>query len=260
MERTTPGAADLRGERLPPDAYARNFADAHPPLTRAQALVEAERCLYCFDAPCTTACPTAIDVPTFIQRIAQDNLRGAARAILEANPLGGMCARVCPTELLCEQVCVRHQADARPVEIGALQRYATDAYLAAPGAPLFTRAAPSGKRVAVVGAGPAGLACAHGLARRGHEVVLFDAKPKLGGLNEYGLAAYKTAGDYINAELLGTPRTRMIGNEIQDLFSAGAYPRPFWVSTWTTTGPPMAAAFLSAPSTPAMSWPSKGPR
>lgn len=201
MERTTPGSADIRGARLDTDDYARNFADAQPPLTRAQALIEAERCYYCFDAPCTKACPTAIDVPTFIQRIAQDNLRGAARAILQANPLGGMCARVCPTEVLCEQACVRHQADAKPVQIGALQRYATDAYLDQPGAPLFTRAAASGKRVAVVGAGPAGLACAHGLARRGHTVTLLDAKPKLGGLNEYGLAAYKTAGNFAQREV-----------------------------------------------------------
>ena len=122
--------------------------------------------------------------------------RGAARAILEANPLGGMCARVCPTEVLCEQACVRNTNEDKPVEIGALQRYATDAYMAQPGAPLFQRAADTGKRVAVVGAGPAGLACAHGLAVRGHAVVLFEARPKLGGLNEYGLASYKTPNDF----------------------------------------------------------------
>ncbi|MBV9891439.1 MAG: NAD(P)-dependent oxidoreductase [Rhizobacter sp.] len=191
----------LRGGRLAPDEYARNFADAYPPLTRAQALIEAERCYYCHDAPCIAACPTGIDIPSFIQRIAQDNDRGAAKAILEANPLGGMCARVCPTEVLCEQACVRNDQDTKPVEIGLLQRYATDAYLAAPGAPLFRRAAPSGKRVAVVGGGPAGLACAHGLARRGHAVVLFDARPSLGGLNEYGIAAYKTTGDFAQKEV-----------------------------------------------------------
>ena len=191
----------IHAERLNLAEYARNFGDAHPPLNRTQALIEAERCYYCYDAPCTTACPTGIDIPTFIQRIAQDNNRGAARAILEANPLGGMCARVCPTEVLCEQACVRNTNEDKPVEIGALQRFATDAYFAKPGAPLFTRAAASGKRVAVVGAGPAGLACAHGLARRGHEVVLFDAKPKLGGLNEYGLATYKTAGGFAQQEI-----------------------------------------------------------
>jgi glutamate synthase (NADPH/NADH) small chain len=191
----------LRAGRLEPDAYARNFGDAHPPLTRAQALIEAERCYYCHDAPCIAACPTGIDIPSFIQRIAQGNERGAARAILEANPLGGMCARVCPTEVLCEQACVRNGQDTKPVEIGLLQRHATDAYFAAPGAPLFTRAAATGKRVAVVGGGPAGLACAHGLARRGHAVVLFDAKPKLGGLNEYGIAAYKTIDDFAQQEV-----------------------------------------------------------
>ncbi len=191
----------IHAERLNLAEYARNFGDAHPPLNRTQALIEAERCYYCFDAPCTTACPTGIDIPTFIQRIAQDNNRGAARAILEANPLGGMCARVCPTEVLCEQACVRNTNEDKPVEIGALQRFATDAFFAKPGAPLFTRDAASGKRVAVVGAGPAGLSCAHGLARRGHEVVLFDAKPKLGGLNEYGLATYKTAGGFAQQEI-----------------------------------------------------------
>ena len=191
----------IHAERLNLAEYARNFGDAHPPLNRTQALIEAERCYYCFDAPCITACPTGIDIPTFIQRIAQDNNRGAARAILEANPLGGMCARVCPTEVLCEQACVRNTNEDKPVEIGALQRFATDAFFAKPGAPLFTRDAASGKRVAVVGAGPAGLSCAHGLARRGHEVVLFDAKPKLGGLNEYGLATYKTAGGFAQQEI-----------------------------------------------------------
>ncbi|MDR3513555.1 MAG: NAD(P)-dependent oxidoreductase [Caulobacteraceae bacterium] len=181
--------------------YARNFSDAHPLLTRAQAMIEAERCYYCYDAPCIAACPTGIDVPSFIQRIAQDNLRGAARAILEANPLGGMCARVCPTEVLCEEACVRNASEAKPVEIGALQRFAVDGYLAEPGEPLFRRAADTGRRIAVVGGGPAGLACAHGLARRGHAVVLFDARAKLGGLNEYGIAAYKAADAFAQAEV-----------------------------------------------------------
>ncbi len=201
MDTPASRACGLHAARLNLADYAKNFSDSHPPLTRSQALIEAERCYYCFDAPCIAACPTGIDVPSFIQRIAQDNLRGAARAILEANPLGGMCARVCPTEVLCEQACVRHTHEDKPVEIGALQRYATDAYFAKPGAPLFTRAAVTGRRVAVVGAGPAGLACAHGLARRGHDVVLFDALPKLGGLNEYGLATYKTTGGFAQQEV-----------------------------------------------------------
>jgi glutamate synthase (NADPH/NADH) small chain len=182
-------------------AIEHDFATAHPPLTAPQALIEAERCYYCHDAPCVTACPTGIDVPSFIARIAQGNLRGAAEAILSANPLGGMCARVCPTEVLCEDACVRHTNEDKPVEIGLLQRHATDAFFARPGRPLFSRAAPTGKRVAVVGAGPAGLACAHGLARRGHDVVLFDARGKLGGLNEYGIAVYKTSGGFAQQEV-----------------------------------------------------------
>jgi glutamate synthase (NADPH/NADH) small chain len=191
----------LAAGRLSAAEYQRNFADAHPPLTPVQALLEAERCYYCYDAPCTTACPTGIDIPAFIARIAQGNLRGAARTILEENVLGGMCARVCPTEVLCEQACVRHTQEDKPVEIGLLQRHATDAHFAKPGAPLFSRGAPTGKRVAVVGAGPAGLACAHRLAMLGHAVTLFDDKPKLGGLNEYGLATYKTVDGFAQKEI-----------------------------------------------------------
>ena len=201
METPATRACGVHAARLNLADYAANFGDAHPPLTRAQALIEAERCYYCYDAPCIEACPTGIDVPSFIHRIAQGNDRGAARAILEANPLGGMCARVCPTEVLCEQACVRNTHEDKPVEIGLLQRHATDTYFAAPGKPLFQRAARTGRRVAVVGAGPAGLACAHGLALHGHDVDLFDAHPKLGGLNEYGLASYKTTGGFAQQEV-----------------------------------------------------------
>lgn len=206
----TPGAAPatpatttrgLVAGRLPAAQLTANFCDAHPPLSPLQAQVAAERCLYCHDAPCVTACPTGIDVPSFIARIAQGNLRGAAKAILTANPLGGMCARVCPTEVLCEQACVRNTGEDQPVEIGALQRHATDAFFARPGAPLFTRRPATGRRVAVVGAGPAGLACAHGLAREGHAVVIFEARAKGGGLNEYGIAAYKATGGFAQREL-----------------------------------------------------------
>ena len=192
---------DIRAGRLPAEEYAEHFADHVPPLTAGQAVLEASRCLYCFDAPCMQACPTRIDVPSFIRRIAEDNVRGAAATILESNPLGGFCARDCPTEVLCEQVCVRTAQQGRPVAIGRLQRFAVDALLAGPRRQLFTRAPASGRQVAVIGAGPAGLACAHALARAGHEVALFDAKPKPGGLNEYGVATYKTAGGYAQREV-----------------------------------------------------------
>jgi dihydropyrimidine dehydrogenase (NAD+) subunit PreT len=192
---------DIKAGRLPARQYSDNFCDAHPPLTAVQALIEAERCYYCFDAPCVNACPTGIDIPAFIRRIGEDNLRGAARAILEANVFGGMCARVCPTEVLCEQACVRNTNEDKPVEIGLLQRHATDHHFKAPGAPLFTRAAATGKRIAVVGAGPAGLSCAHRAAMLGHAVMVFESRLKPGGLNEYGLATYKTVDGFAQKEI-----------------------------------------------------------
>jgi glutamate synthase (NADPH/NADH) small chain len=147
-----------------------------------------------------TACPTTIDIPLFIRQIATGTPEAAARTILTQNILGGMCARVCPTETLCEEVCVREVAEGKPVEIGRLQRYATDT-LMTKGIHPFSRSAPTGKKVAVVGAGPAGLSCAHRLAMLGHEVVVFDPRPKPGGLNEYGLATYKTPGNFAQAEV-----------------------------------------------------------
>ena len=186
--------------RLDPATYAEHFADLHPPLDDHEALVAADRCYFCHDAPCITACPTDIDIPLFIRQIATGTPEAAAKTILSQNILGGMCARVCPTETLCEQACVREKAEGKPVLIGQLQRYATDT-LMAQGVHPFTRAAPTGKRVAVVGAGPAGLACAHRLAMLGHDVTMFDARPKPGGLNEYGIAAYKSPGGFAQAEV-----------------------------------------------------------
>ena len=191
---------DVRPHRLSRDDIDRNFSDLHPPLDRSNALIEAERCYFCFDAPCTAACPTGIDIPAFIRKIGSDNVVGASRTILSENIMGGMCARVCPTEVLCEEACVRNTHEDKPVEIGLLQRYATDPVLEA-NAQLFSRAALTGKRVAVVGGGPAGLACAHRLAVLGHEVALINRDDKLGGLNEYGIAAYKTVDDFAQREV-----------------------------------------------------------
>ena len=193
----TPG---ITAGRLPPEDYAENFSDLHPRLDRHEALVAADRCYFCFDAPCITACPTAIDIPLFIRQIATGTPEAAARTILTQNIMGGMCARVCPTETLCEEACVREVAEGKPVLIGQLQRYATDTLMEA-GVHPFTRADATGKRIAVVGAGPAGLACAHRLAMHGHEVTVFDAHEKPGGLNEYGIASYKTPNDFAAREV-----------------------------------------------------------
>ncbi len=193
-------APGIAAGRLPAEEIAANFADLHPPLDQHQAFVEADRCYFCHDAPCTTACPTSIDIPMFIRQIATENTQAAAETILEQNIMGGMCARVCPTETLCEEVCVRNEAEGKPVKIGLLQRYATDA-LFQDGKQVFQRGPESGKRVAVVGAGPAGLACAHRLAVLGHEVTVLEARDKPGGLNEYGIAAYKTVDDFAQREV-----------------------------------------------------------
>ncbi len=191
---------DIRTNRLSPEEIAQNFSDLHPPLSHAEALIEADRCYFCFDAPCTTACPTDIDIPGFIQKIRSGNLRGSAHTILAENIMGGMCARVCPTEVLCEEACVRNTHEEKPVEIGLLQRYATDPVFDQE-TQLFSRAEASGFRAAVVGGGPAGLSCAHRLAMLGHAVTLFDRDEKLGGLNEYGIAAYKTVNDFAQREV-----------------------------------------------------------
>jgi glutamate synthase (NADPH/NADH) small chain len=181
---------DTRAGRLDREQITANYADLHPPLNDNQAAVEAARCLFCDDAPCTEACPTGIDIPAFIRKIGTGNTRGAAVTILGENIMGGTCANVCPVEELCEQVCVKNTAEAQPVKIGLLQRFATD-YLFEQGEQPFQRRADSGKHVTVVGAGPAGLSCAHRLAMHGHQVTVFEAREKAGGLNEYGLAAYK---------------------------------------------------------------------
>ncbi|WP_460081928.1 NAD(P)-dependent oxidoreductase [Roseibium sp. LAB1] len=197
----TKAGPDIAAGRLPEDAYAENFSDLHPLLDQHEAQVEADRCYFCYDAPCMQACPTSIDIPQFIRQISTGNPTGAAKTIFAQNILGGMCARVCPTETLCEEVCVREVAEGKPVKIGQLQRYSTDHFMSEFSSTPFTRAAETGKKIAVIGAGPAGLSCAHRLAVHGHDVTLFDAREKAGGLNEYGIASYKSVDDFAAKEV-----------------------------------------------------------
>lgn len=168
----------------------KNFADIAPPLTPDAALIESSKCLFCYDAPCTHACPTHIDVPAFIKKIMTGNLRGSARVILDANPMGHSCARACPVEVLCEGACVLNDRDEQPIKIALLQRYATD-YALDHDLKLFSAGPSNGKRVAIIGAGPAGLSAAQDLRRLGYAVTIFDAHPNPGGLNMYGIAEYK---------------------------------------------------------------------
>ena len=207
-EAAVDAAIDIAAGRRPGEAVERAFNEHYPPLSVHEATVEADRCYFCHDAPCVTACPTGIDIPLFIRQIASGNREGAGRTIFEANILGGTCARVCPTEVLCQGACVRMEAEEKPVLIGLLQRHATDPWFEGHGVGTtgrlphpFERGTASGRRVAVVGAGPAGLACAHALARGGVEVTLIDANDRPGGLNEYGIAAYKETNGFAHAEV-----------------------------------------------------------
>ena len=168
----------------------KNFAEIDPAMTAAEAGVEANRCLYCYDAPCMHACPTHIDVPSFIKKIATGNLNGSARVIFDANPIGATCARVCPVEVLCEGACVEKTLLQKPIEIGRLQRYATDHALSNDKL-LFEKPEHNGRSVGVVGSGPAGLSCANYLARLGYDVTVYERRPLAGGLDTYGMAEYK---------------------------------------------------------------------
>jgi dihydropyrimidine dehydrogenase (NAD+) subunit PreT len=170
---------------------AARFAEIHPPFDPQAALVEANRCLYCFDAPCSAACPTHIDVPRFIKKIATANLRGSAVTILEANILGASCSRVCPVEVLCEGACVLHRYNQQPIEIGRLQRHAMDSFYGNAEKLPWTPASDRGVKIACIGGGPASLACAVELRKRGYGVTVFESRPLAGGLNTYGVAEYK---------------------------------------------------------------------
>ncbi|HNJ41725.1 MAG TPA: FAD-dependent oxidoreductase, partial [Acidobacteriota bacterium] len=167
-----------------------NFRELEPALSDAEAILESNRCLFCFDAPCTRACPTHIDVPKFIKKIASGNLIGSARTIFEANPIGASCARVCPVEALCVGACVENALAHQPIMIGRLQRYATDAAMKT-GRDLFKAGESNGKSVGIVGSGPAGIACATYLARLGYDVTIYERRALPGGLDTYGMAEYK---------------------------------------------------------------------
>lgn len=185
-------------------SYEEIFCDINEPLDLKKAQIESSRCYYCYDAPCITACPTGIDIPSFIRKISNGNVKGAAMDIFSANIMGGTCARACPVETLCQKACVREKSEAKPVAIGQLQRFATDTYLEnhyKKGEKPFTRSKSNGIKVAVVGAGPAGLSCAHKLAALGYDVTIFEANKKSGGLNEYGLAPYKLTNDFAQKEI-----------------------------------------------------------
>lgn len=184
----------------------KNFEDLHMPFNLLQARAEASNCLYCYDAPCINACPTSIDIPTFIHQIRSNNVIGSAKTILSSNIMGGTCARACPTEVLCEQACVLNASEQAPVKIGELQRYAVDHLIDIELTDknqkhVFQRQSLTGKKIAIIGAGPAGMSCAHKASMLGHDVTVFEAKSKAGGLNEFGLAAYKMVDDFAQREI-----------------------------------------------------------
>ena len=191
----------IQNNRLTKDEYTKNFSDVHPPFeTLNAALVEANRCLFCYDAPCTKSCPTSIDVPKFIKQITTGNIKGSAHTILSSNIVGAGCSRVCPVEKLCEGACVFNLMEEKPIPIARLQRFSTDAAIKNQWQ-LFERKKPTGKKVAIVGAGPAGLSCAHNLSCQGVDVTIFEKEQKGGGLMTYGIAAYKVSPQFCDDEV-----------------------------------------------------------
>ena len=191
----------ISSNKLSADQYSKNFTDIHPPFANKEAvLLEASRCLFCYDAPCMKSCPTEIDVPKFIKQLTTDNLKGSAHTIFKSNIFGGGCSRVCPVEKLCEGSCVYNLMDESPIAIAKLQRYATDKAIIEKWQ-LFDRKENTGKKVAIIGAGPAGLSCAHLLARYGVDVTVYEKETKGGGLMTFGIAAYKVSPEFCDAEV-----------------------------------------------------------
>lgn len=191
----------ISSNRLTAEQYEQNFSDIHPPFeTQDAALVEANRCLFCYDAPCTKSCPTSIDVPKFIKQITTDNIKGSAHTIFSSNIMGAGCSKVCPVEKLCEGSCVYNLMHEEPIPIAKLQRYSTEKAMAN-NWQLFNRKASTGKKVAIVGAGPAGLSCAHVLSREGVDVTIYEKEAKGGGLMTYGIAAYKVTPQFCEEEV-----------------------------------------------------------
>ena len=191
----------IQHNRLTKEQYEQNFSDIHPPFeTKDAALVEANRCLFCYDAPCMKSCPTGIDVPKFIKQITTDNVKGSAHTIFVSNIMGAGCSKVCPVEKLCEGACVYNLMEEEPIPIAKLQRYSTEKALENKWQ-LFKRKESTGKKVAIVGAGPAGLSCAHVLSREGIDVTVFEKESKGGGLMTYGIAAYKVTPQFCKDEV-----------------------------------------------------------
>ena len=206
----------LETSKLSPAELKENFSEYHPPLTDREAVIEATRCLFCYDAPCTHACPTHIDIPRFIKKISTRNTLGSAKTILESNFLGSTCARVCPVQELCEGACVLG-ADHKPIQIGRLQRYATD-HVMDRGLDVFKPGTPTGKRVAVIGAGPAGLSCAAELAKLGHSVTVLEKKPLAGGLSTYGIVVFR---EPVEISLAEVEMVKRLGVEIKTGVNVG---------------------------------------
>ncbi len=191
----------IQSNRLSAEQYAQNFSDLHPAFETADAaLVEANRCLFCYDAPCMKSCPTSIDVPKFIRQITTDNLKGSAHTILVSNIMGAGCSKVCPVEKLCEGACVFNFMEEEPIAIAKLQRYSTEKALQH-NWKLFTRKESVDKKVSIVGAGPAGLSCAHMLSREGIDVTIYEREKEGGGLMTYGIAAYKVTPQFCKDEV-----------------------------------------------------------